>query len=126
MNWPLWRERLTGAGLGRRPVLTRSRIGAAYAVAVATDILQFALGPLGWVFSDEILDIIALIATTRLLGFHPLLLPTFIIEVIPIVDAIPTWTACVALVVTLRKRQQPPSSTADHPATIDIKPTSVT
>jgi hypothetical protein len=46
-----------------------------------------------------ILDVIALIATTRLLGFHPLLLPTFILELVPVIDMLPTWTGCVALVV---------------------------
>ena len=42
----------------------------------------------------------------RLLGFHPLLLPTFIVEFLPVTDLLPTWTGCVAVVVALRKRQQ--------------------
>ena len=100
-----WLARLTGDS---GPMLTRSRIKAAYAVAIATDILQFALGPFGWAFTDEILDVVALIATTRLLGFHPLLLPTFIIELVPIVDVLPTWTGCVALVVAIRKTKGRP------------------
>ncbi|HZR25698.1 MAG TPA: hypothetical protein VFA59_19020 [Vicinamibacterales bacterium] len=87
----------------------------AYAVAIATDVLQLALGPFGIAFADEILDVVAAIATSRLLGFHPLLLPTFVVELVPVVDMLPTWTACVAIVVALRKRQQritePPS---DH------------
>jgi hypothetical protein len=102
MDTPNWREWLMGrSGL----VLTRSRIRAAYAVAIAADVLQFGLGPLGWAFFDEILDVIALIATVRLIGFHPLLLPTFMLELVPVVDVLPTWTGCVALVVALRKRQ---------------------
>jgi hypothetical protein len=120
-----WRERLIGASASDG--LTRSRIRAAYAVAIATDVLQFGLGPLGWAFTDEILDVIALIATTRLLGFHPLLLPTFILELVPIVDVLPTWTGCVALVVAMRRKQPPPTAGGgDHPATIDVKPTNVT
>src|SRR5262245_50197408 len=99
-----WRERLIGSAGGGG--LTRSRIRAAYAVAVATDVLQFTLGPLGWAFTDQILDVVALAATTWLLGFHPLLLPTFVLELVPIVDMVPTWTACVALVVALRHKQQ--------------------
>jgi len=35
-----------------------------------------------------------------------LLLPTFVLEVIPIIDMMPTWTACVGIVVGIRKRQQ--------------------
>jgi hypothetical protein len=88
------------------PVLTAARVRSAYAVAVVTDALQLILGPFGWAFADEILDVVAAIATWRLLGFHPLLLPTFVVEFLPITDLLPTWTACVALVVGLRKRQQ--------------------
>jgi hypothetical protein len=127
MGWYTWRERLTGSAAGGGLILTRSRVNAAYAVAIATDLLQFALGPLGWAFADEILDLVALVATTKLLGFHPLLLPTFILELIPIVDVLPTWTGCVALIVAMRKKQPPPSARGGgHTPTIDVKPTSVT
>jgi len=122
MAWQHWIERLSRANSGG-PRVTRSRIRMAYAIAVATDILQFVLGPLGWAFSDEILDIVALVATTRLLGFHPLLLPTFVLELLPITDILPTWTACVALVIATRKKH--PRSNDEGP-TIDVKPTSVT
>ena len=86
--------------------LTRSQIRLAYGIAVATDVLQFVSGPLGWVGLDEILDVVAMILTWRVLGFHPLLLPTFLIEFLPVTDMLPTWTGCVALVVALRKKQQ--------------------
>ena len=88
------------------PVLTRHRVRLAFAIAVTTDVLQLLLGPLGWAFADEILDVAAMILTWRVLGFHPLLLPTFALEFLPIADWLPTWTGCVALVVALRKRQQ--------------------
>lgn len=87
------------------PLLTRSRVGIAYAIAIGTDILQFALGPFGWAGVDEILDVIAMIAISRVIGFHPLLLPTFALEFLPVADMLPTWTAAVALVVALRRRQ---------------------
>jgi hypothetical protein len=86
-------------------MLTQNRLRLAYGVAVATDALQFALGPFGWPFADEILDVIAAAATWKLLGFHPLLLPTFILEAIPVADLLPTWTGCVALVVSMRRKQ---------------------
>ena len=38
--------------------------------------------------------------------FVALLLPTFVIEFLPITDMLPTWTACVALVIAMRKREQ--------------------
>ncbi len=86
--------------------LTPARVRLVYAVAVATDLLQLLLGPLGWAGADEILDVVAMILTSRIIGFHVLLLPTFLIELLPITDMLPTWTGCVALVIALRKRQQ--------------------
>src|SRR5438046_5584717 len=88
------------------PVLTRERVRLAYAVAVTTDVLQLLLGPFGWAFADELLDVTAMTLTWRLIGFHPLLLPTFVLEFLPVADMLPTWTGCVAIVVAIRKRQQ--------------------
>ena len=106
------------------PVLTRRRIAMAFAVAIAADGMAVLLGPFGWTFFDEIIDVVTLGLTTLLIGFHPLLLPTFLVEVLPIVDMLPTWTGCVALVVALRRKQQrsgpapPPVSTP--PGVIDV------
>jgi hypothetical protein len=35
-----------------------------------------------------------------------LLLPTALLEFIPVVDWLPTWTGCVLVVIARRKRQQ--------------------
>jgi len=88
-----------------RPKLNRWRIGLALLVAVSADALQIFLGPFGWAFSDEAIDVVAMIATSVLIGFHVLLLPTFIVELVPVVGMLPTWTACVIAVVALRRRQ---------------------
>jgi hypothetical protein len=88
------------------PVLTRNRVRLAYTIAVTADVLQILLGPLGWAFADEVLDVAAMILTWRVIGFHPLLLPTFVLEFLPVADLLPAWTVCVALVVALRKKQQ--------------------
>jgi hypothetical protein len=90
------------------PKLTRNRIWFAFAVATITDAVQFSLGPVGWLFVDEGLDIVAMVLTSATLGFHMLLLPTFVIELFPVADMLPTWTACTAAVVMLRKRAQQP------------------
>jgi hypothetical protein len=87
------------------PRLTRSNIRMAYALGVTVDVAQFLLGPFGWVGVDEVLDAAAMIAMTRLLGFHPLFLPTFVLELVPFTDMLPTWTGCVMLVVRARRRQ---------------------
>ncbi len=92
--------------LSRVPRLTRVRIILALAVAVVADGLQFLLGPFGWPFADQAIDVIAMVLTSWVIGFHWLLLPTFVVEFIPILDDLPTWTACVIAVIALRKREQ--------------------
>ena len=102
------------------PVLTKSRIRLAYAVAVTADALQLLLGPLGSLFVDQIIDLVAMCLTWRAIGFHPLLLPTFVVEFLPVADMLPTWTGCVALVVALRKRQQPAVPPPANGPVIDV------
>jgi hypothetical protein len=108
----------------RAPVLTSGRILLAFLVAIAADGFQILLGPLGWTFFDEVIDVITMIVASLLIGFHPLFLPTFLVEFIPIIDMLPTWTACVAMVVALRKRQQrsgaAPSPEGSRPQVIDV------
>jgi hypothetical protein len=87
-------------------VLSRRRMIAAIAVAIAADGLQLLLLPFAWTFAESAVDVVAMIAETWLLGFHPLLLPTFAIEFVPVVDAVPTWTACVVAVIAMRRRQE--------------------
>lgn len=91
-----------------RPPLTRTRVRVAFATAIAVDVLQFILGPFGVAFADEVLDVVAMTVIWRALGFHVLLLPTFVLEFVPLVDFAPTWTVCVYAVVALRRRQEPP------------------
>jgi hypothetical protein len=71
-------------------------------VALAADALQLGLFPF---FSegaasplDAALDILVGTVLTALLGWHWLFLPTFIAEAIPLLDAVPTWTAAVFFV----------------------------
>jgi hypothetical protein len=75
-------------------------------VALGADGLQFCLGPFGWAFGDQMIDVVAMFLTMWLLGFHILLLPTFVVELIPVLEDLPTWTACVAAVIFLRRREQ--------------------
>ena len=67
------------------PVLTRNRVRLAYTVAITADALQFLLLPLSWTFVEQVIDVVAMIFTWRLIGFHPLLLPTFVGEFLPVV-----------------------------------------
>jgi len=100
-----------------QPPLSTARVRLAYVVAMATDLLQLLMGPFGWAFADEALDVAAMVLISRAIGFHVMFLPTFALEFIPLLDALPTWTGCVALVIALRKRQQ-----RLHAATTDPGP----
>ena len=93
----------------------------ALAVAVIADTLQVLLMPFAWTFIESAVDVVTMALTTWILGFHLLLLPTFVVELVPIVDLIPTWTACVAAVIALRKREQKSSPLPTPPKpSIDV------
>ena len=108
----------------RVPPLTWPRAILALAVAVAADGLQLLLGPLGWLFADPAIDCVAAVLISRAIGFHFLLLPTFVVKLVPGVDELPTWTACTAAVIVLRKREQnkppPPPAPPDDKPVIDV------
>ena len=97
---------------------------AAFVIALTADAIQFPLTA-GMLFgatapllegADVVIDVIIMVLTTCLLGFHWALLPSFLLEAIPGLDLAPTWTGCVAFVVWRRRRQptpgQPPHDTA--------------
>jgi len=90
----------------KAPRLTRTRIVLALIVAAGADGLQLLLMQFGWVGPDQIIDFVAMVVISGLIGFHLLLLPTFVIELIPVLDDLPTWIACTAAVIALRKRDQ--------------------
>lgn len=104
--------------------LTRRRILLAFTIAIACDAIQMILGPAGWFGLDEMLDVVAMSLLTFLLGFHPLFLPTFLVEFFPVADMLPTWTGCVAVVVSLRRKQRTsgraPAARPPPPGVIDI------
>jgi hypothetical protein len=105
--------------LFRTAQLTRTRIVIAFAVALVADGLQFLLNGVGWLGPDQVIDVMAMLLTCGLLGVHWLLLPTFALEFVPLADELPTWTACVAAVIVLRKREQRRPLPPEKPA---IKP----
>jgi hypothetical protein len=119
MNLP---EKLNS--LFRAPPLTRPRMMLALAVAVAADGMQLLLASFGWFGLDQAIDCVAMILVSWIIGFHILLLPTFVVELVPVLEDLPTWTACTAAVIALRNREQrhkppPPDAPPDKPV-IDI------
>lgn len=89
--------------LFRPAKLSGGRITLALLVAVVADGLQI---PLQVPPFPEIIDVVAMVLTSLTIGFHLLLLPTFLVEAVPIVGMLPTWTGCVLAVIALRQREE--------------------
>ena len=89
----------------------RWRRKLAWGIAIGADALQVALLPVfaGGLASPiaDALDVAVGIAMIVLLGFHPAFLPTFLLEIVPLGNLVPTWTAAVWLVT---RGQKPPQA----------------
>ena len=79
------------------PVLTPKRILAARVIALVVDLVQFALLPAALTPANDVLDVITALVLISLIGWHWAFLPTFLTELVPFVDLVPTWTIAVFL-----------------------------
>ena len=81
------------------PDTTSRRVRSARIIAVATDVVQLAFFPAfagGWVSPlNDALDVVVAVIMVRLVGWHFAFLPTFVAEMVPGVDLVPTWTVAV-------------------------------
>jgi hypothetical protein len=79
----------------------RSTIAAAYIIAIGADAFEVGLAPLmsEGIASplNDIVDVVACITLTILLGWHIAFLPSFMIKLLPVVDFAPTWTLAVLI-----------------------------
>jgi len=75
------------------------RLRVARIIAIAADVLQILLFPAfagGWISPlNDALDVVVAVIMVRLVGWHFAFLPTFVAELVPGVDLVPTWTAAV-------------------------------
>jgi hypothetical protein len=95
--------------LATKPPLSRTRLRAAWAIALAVDAIQIPatfVPPVGW-FLDAGLDLLAMVVMTGLLGFHWAFLPSFLTKWIPYLDVAPLWTLAVALATRGRSGEPP-------------------
>ena len=67
-------------------------------LAVAVDLAQFALLPAQLTPLNNAVDVLTAIAMLALVGPHWAFLPTFLVEFVPFVDLVPSWTLAVMLV----------------------------
>jgi hypothetical protein len=91
------------------PDLDRSQHRTALGVALFADALQIVLFPLfgegALSPANDLLDIAVAWLLTRLLGWHWAFVPSFLAELVPGLDLVPTWTLAVLYVT----RQMSPS-----------------
>jgi hypothetical protein len=105
------------ADLIQLPVNLTFFASAATGIGLAADVPIEAL--------DTAIDIATAVIVNKLLGFHWSLLPTCVLEMVPGLDALPTWTACVAYVAWRRKRENDPQTTPAAIRTYDVRTGSV-
>jgi hypothetical protein len=95
---------------GTRPLRQAGarRIRIARIIALVADVLQWVFFP---VFAEgllsplnDALDVVVAIIMVRLVGWHFAFLPTFVAELVPGVDLVPSWTAAVWFATRKRGR----------------------
>jgi len=102
-------------------VISRARLRAAWAIAVAADALQLVAFPffLAGAASpaDDVLDLVVAGALTALVGWHWSYLPSFLAKLTPALDLVPTWTGAVYLAT----RGTPHRGRAQDPRVIEAE-----
>lgn len=109
------------------------RLKIAWVVAVGTDALQVFFFPavVAGVFSppEVILDFVAMALLWALVGWHWAFLPSIVVELIPGLDLVPTWTIALAIASRGLNKQAPASglpkdvtpTDAAHTITVEAK-----
>jgi hypothetical protein len=91
--------------------LTPVRIRAARSIAIAADFLQIVIFPVfaGGAASivNDILDVAVAVSMSLLVGWHWAFLPSFLAELVPFFDLVPTWTAAVFFATRKGTAQNP-------------------
>lgn len=76
-----------------------ARVRAARLLAMAADVVQIAVFPLfapgAGSPANDVLDVAVAGLLTWLVGWHWSFLPSFVAELVPGLDLVPTWTAAV-------------------------------
>jgi hypothetical protein len=82
--------------------LSKKRVRVALALAMLADLAQLGLFPL---FSqgaaspfNDVLDTVVAVVLFLMLGWHWALLPSIVLEMVPALNLVPTWTAAVLFV----------------------------
>jgi len=92
--------------------MTPERVRLARLIALAADFVQVLAFPLffggGLSIVNDALDVAVAILMTWLLGWSWAFAPTFLMELMPVLDLFPTWTAAVYWVTRGRAQDSAP------------------
>jgi hypothetical protein len=77
------------------PLVTPRRVLAARVIAILVDLAQYALLPATLTPLNNAIDVVTGFVMIWLVGWHWAFLPTFLAEMVPFVDLVPTWTLAV-------------------------------
>ena len=91
------------------------RILIARVIAVAVDLAQFALLPAELTPLNNVVDVLTGLAMLVLVGWHWAFLPTFLAELVPFVDLVPSWTLAVMFATRGQKAPEPPGAPPPPP-----------
>jgi hypothetical protein len=92
--------------------VTPRRILIARLIAVGVDLAQFALLPAELTPLNNVVDLLTGLAMLVLVGWHWAFLPTFLAELVPFVDLVPSWTLAVMFAT---RGPKPPESPGAPP-----------
>jgi hypothetical protein len=113
------------------PPISRKRVLIARVLAIFADLLQIGLAPF---FAEgalspfnAVLDVAMAAVLSWLVGWHWVFAPSFLAELVPVLDVVPTWTAAVFFVTRgaaapgSEPRQEPHGKPAGG-RVIDVEP----
>jgi hypothetical protein len=89
------------------PLLTPRRVWIARAVALLVDLVQWGLLPASLTPLNGPIDVAAGLGMVALVGWHWAFLPTFLAELVPFMDLVPTWTLAVTFATRGRATPAP-------------------
>jgi len=104
------------------PVLTPRRVWIARGLAVLVDLAQVALPPTAFPPLNDVIDVATGIALVALVGWHWAFLPTFLAELVPFVDLVPTWTLAVMIATRGGVAPAPPTVVVEPPRAGPVPP----
>jgi hypothetical protein len=105
------------------PLVTPRRVLIARAIAVLVDLAQYAFLPAELTPLNNGIDVATAIAMVGLVGWHWAFLPTFLAELVPFVDLVPTWTLAVMFATRGRSVDvAPPPGASGRPGAPPLPP----